>query len=115
MVYRAFLEPGLHGWPDQACVGCSMVADQDATRPPERPEHHAGLRLPRPEATSGRQGSYGLEDAWSTMKDGIDVDFGVDQWHGTNAYTRDGDRVFRSYFINSPAPRRPGPRGATWT
>ena len=22
IVYRAFLEPGVHGWPDHACVGC---------------------------------------------------------------------------------------------
>jgi len=28
IVYRAFFEPGVHGWPDHACVGCSMVADQ---------------------------------------------------------------------------------------
>ncbi len=30
IVYRAFFEPGVHGWPDHACVGCSMVADQVA-------------------------------------------------------------------------------------
>ena len=23
VVYRAFFEPGVHGWPDHACVGCS--------------------------------------------------------------------------------------------
>ena len=30
----------------------------------------------------------------------FDVDFGVDEWHGTNAFIRDGDHVFRTYFIN---------------
>src|SRR5437764_3271761 len=30
VVYRAFFEPGVHGWPDHACVGCSMMADQVA-------------------------------------------------------------------------------------
>ena len=30
IVYRAFFEPGVKGWPDRACVGCSMVADQVA-------------------------------------------------------------------------------------
>ena len=30
IVYRAFFEPGVHGWPDHACPGCSMVADQVA-------------------------------------------------------------------------------------
>jgi predicted dithiol-disulfide oxidoreductase (DUF899 family) len=28
IVYRAFFEPVMHGWPDHACVGCAMVADQ---------------------------------------------------------------------------------------
>jgi predicted dithiol-disulfide oxidoreductase (DUF899 family) len=28
IVYRAFFEPGVTGWPDHACDGCSMVADQ---------------------------------------------------------------------------------------
>ena len=30
IVYRAFFEPGVHGWPEHACKGCSMVADQVA-------------------------------------------------------------------------------------
>jgi hypothetical protein len=28
IVYRAFFEPGVHGWPDHACPGCSLVADR---------------------------------------------------------------------------------------
>src|SRR5438093_3518092 len=27
IVYRAFFEPGVPGWPDHACPGCSMLAD----------------------------------------------------------------------------------------
>src|SRR5882724_12065559 len=30
VVYRAFFEPGVFGWPDHACPGCSLVADQVA-------------------------------------------------------------------------------------
>src|SRR6516165_10913966 len=30
IVYRAFFEPGVYGWPDHACPGCSLVADQVA-------------------------------------------------------------------------------------
>ncbi len=30
IVYRAFFEPGVIGWPDHACSGCSLVADQVA-------------------------------------------------------------------------------------
>src|SRR5499427_9035831 len=30
IVYRAFFEPGVYGWPEHACRGCSFVADQVA-------------------------------------------------------------------------------------
>ena len=30
IIYRAFFEPGVIGWPDHACIGCSLVADQVA-------------------------------------------------------------------------------------
>ena len=30
IVYRAFLEPGVYGWPEHACPGCSLLADQVA-------------------------------------------------------------------------------------
>src|ERR1700742_2027606 len=28
IVYRAFFEPGVFGWPEHGCRGCSMGADQ---------------------------------------------------------------------------------------
>lgn len=37
---------------------------------------------------------------WYTITDDFDKDFGCDEWHGTNAFIRDGDRVYRTYFIN---------------
>ena len=30
IVYRAFFEPSVSDWPNHACIGCSMVADQVA-------------------------------------------------------------------------------------
>src|SRR5271156_4736564 len=30
ILYRAFFEPGVFGWPEHACRGCSMLADQVA-------------------------------------------------------------------------------------
>ena len=48
IVYRFFFEPGVSGWPEGGCRGCSFGADQvGAPRPPERPRHHLRLRLPR--------------------------------------------------------------------
>src|SRR5947207_3618940 len=30
IIYRAFFEPGVKGWPEHACIGCFMGADQGA-------------------------------------------------------------------------------------
>ena len=30
---------------------------------------------------------------WVTITDSFDADFGVDEWHGHNAFIRDGDRI----------------------
>jgi predicted dithiol-disulfide oxidoreductase (DUF899 family) len=54
----------------------------------------------------------GWQIPWYTITDDFDKDFGVDEWHGTNAFIRDGDRVFRSYFINS---RGDEALGSTWS
>ena len=43
--------------------------------------------------------------------DEFDKDFGVDEWHGTNAFIRDGDRVFRTYFVNNRGDEQ---MGGTW-
>jgi predicted dithiol-disulfide oxidoreductase (DUF899 family) len=49
---------------------------------------------------------------WYTMTDGFDTDFGVDELHGTNAFIREGGRVFRTYFINN---RGDEAMGSTWS
>jgi predicted dithiol-disulfide oxidoreductase (DUF899 family) len=48
---------------------------------------------------------------WYTITDDFDADFGVDQWHGTNVFFRDGARIFRTYFINNRGDEQ---MGGTW-
>src|SRR2546421_8833989 len=102
IVYRAFFEPGVFGWPDHACRGCSMVADQVA--------HVSHLnardttlvfasRAPQADIARLKQ-RMGWEIPWVTITDSFDADFGVDEWHGTNVFFRDGERIFRTYLIN---------------
>jgi predicted dithiol-disulfide oxidoreductase (DUF899 family) len=113
IVYRAFLEPGVKGRPEHACVGCSMVADQVAhvahlnardttlafvSRAPQKDIERVKARM-------------GWEMPWYTITDDFDKDFGVDEWHGTNAFIRDGDSVFRTYFINNRGDEQ---MGNTW-
>ena len=103
IVYRAFFEPGVFGWPEHACRGCSLGADQVS--------HLAHLNARdttlayasrAPQADIARlKARMGWRMPWYTITDSFDADFGVDEWHGHNVFFRDGDRVFRTYFINS--------------
>ena len=103
IVYRAFFEPGVFGWPEHACRGCSLGADQVA--------HLAHLNARdttlayasrAPQADIARlKARMGWEMPWYTITDSFDKDFGVDEWHGHNVFFRDSERVFRTYFINN--------------
>jgi predicted dithiol-disulfide oxidoreductase (DUF899 family) len=113
IIYRAFFEPDVKGWPEHACVGCSMVADQVA--------HVAHLNARdttlafasrAPQADIERlKTRMDWKMPWYTITDSFDKDFGVDEWHGTNAFICDGDRVFRTYFIDSRGDEQ---MGNTW-
>jgi predicted dithiol-disulfide oxidoreductase (DUF899 family) len=64
IVYRAFYEPGVFGWPEHACRGCSLGADQVAHLAHLNARDTTLVRLAR---ATGRyrapQGPNGLGDA----------------------------------------------------
>jgi predicted dithiol-disulfide oxidoreductase (DUF899 family) len=121
VVYRAYYGPevttyaeGKGEYPERACVGCSMVADQVA-----HPAHLSGRdtalafvsRAPLAEI-QGLQERMGWQKIpWYEITDDFDADFGVREWHGTNAFVRDGDKIFRTYLINGRGDER---MGGTW-
>jgi predicted dithiol-disulfide oxidoreductase (DUF899 family) len=104
LVYRAFFQPDVRGWPEHACVGCSLMADhvpnlshlnaRNTTFVYASPASQADI-----ERVKARMGWQHIP--WYTITDEFDKDFGVDEWHGTIAFIRDGDRVFKTYFINN--------------
>jgi predicted dithiol-disulfide oxidoreductase (DUF899 family) len=113
IVYRAFFEPGVNGWPEHACIGCSLMADQVAhlahlhardtslvfaSRAPQQDIQRMTARM-------------GWDMPWYTITDAFDTDFGVGEWHGTNAFIRDGERIYRTYFVND---RGDEGMGTTW-
>ena len=114
IVYRAFFEPGVMGWPEHACVGCSNVADQVA-----HPAHLNARDTTLVYASRAPQADIARLKArmewdipWYTITDSFDADFGVAEWHGHNAFIRDEKGVFRTYFINS---RGDESMGTTWS
>ncbi len=122
IVYRAFYEEDVTtyaeaggAWPQRACVGCSMVADQVA-HPAHLNARDTTLayasRAPQAEIR-GLQERMGWQHIpWYTMLDDFDKDFGVDEWHGHNAFIRDGERIFRTYLIDG---RGDETIGSTWS
>jgi predicted dithiol-disulfide oxidoreductase (DUF899 family) len=98
ILYRAFFEPGVFGWPDHACRGCSFGADQMA----HLSHLHArdttlvfASRAPQPDIER-LKARMGWKMPWYTITDSFDADFGVDEWHGHNVFIREGDRVYRT-------------------
>jgi predicted dithiol-disulfide oxidoreductase (DUF899 family) len=115
VLYRFFFEPGVRGWPEHGCTGCSFCADQVA-----HPAHlnardttfARASRAPQEEIERYRA-RMGWPGPWYTIVDDFDKDFGVDEWHGTNAFYRDDeDRVFRTYFVDA---RGDEALGSTWS
>jgi predicted dithiol-disulfide oxidoreductase (DUF899 family) len=121
IVYRAYYGPEVTTYapggtyPERACVGCSMVADQVA-----HPGHLHGRdtslayvsRAPQAEI-AGLKARMGWEHIpWYTLTDDFDKDFGVAEWHGHNAFIRDGDRIFRTYLVDG---RGDEAIGSTWS
>ena len=116
IVYRYFYEPGVTGWPEKGCYGCSLVADQVA-----HPAHLHARDTTLAFVSRAPQGSIERWRArmgwelipWYTLTDDFDADFGVAEYHGTNAFLRDDDdRIFRTYFVNA---RGDEAMGGTWS
>jgi predicted dithiol-disulfide oxidoreductase (DUF899 family) len=126
IVYRAFYGPDIttfanpdrgDAYPERACVGCSFVADQIA-----HPAHlnargvtlALASRAPQ-EEIKGLKEHHGWERIpWYTIPDDSewDTDFGVRDWHGHNAFIRDGDKIFRTYFVDARGDEQ---LGNTWS
>jgi predicted dithiol-disulfide oxidoreductase (DUF899 family) len=114
VVYRFFFEPGVARWPESGCPGCSFLADQvaDLAHLNARDTTLAFVsRAPQGDIERWKA-RMGWTMPWYTLTDDFDADFGVGEWHGTNAFVRDGDDVFRTYFIDS---RGDESMGSTWS
>ncbi len=120
IVYRAFYGPDVTttargtSYPERACLGCSMVADQ-VSHPAHLNARDTSLafisRAPQAEIQSLKE-RHGWElIPWYTITDDFDADFGVGEWHGHNAFIREGDQIFRTYFIDA---RGDEAMGSTW-
>src|SRR4029079_14130988 len=120
VLYRAFYGPEVTtyapggSYPDRACVGCSMVADQVAD-PAHLNARDTTLafasRAPQENIQRLKERHGWQHIPWYTITDDFDKDFDVGDWHGTNAFIRDDGRIFRTYFIDARGDEQ---MGGTW-
>lgn len=114
VIYRFFFDPGMDSYPEAGCTGCSFMADQVAhlAHLNARDTTFANVsRAGQPEIQRLKE-EMGWEMPWYTVTDDFDSDHGVGEWHGTNAFLRDGDRVLRTYFVDS---RGDEALGSSWS
>jgi predicted dithiol-disulfide oxidoreductase (DUF899 family) len=110
IVYRAFYAPDVTtytsggSYPERACVGCSMVADQVSNLAHLNARDTTLVfvsRAPQEDIRGLQQRMGWGHIPWYTVTDDFDKDFGVDEWHGHNVFVRDGEKIFRTYFIDA--------------
>jgi predicted dithiol-disulfide oxidoreductase (DUF899 family) len=114
IVYRFFYDPDVSGYPERGCGGCSFLADQVAhlAHLNARDTTYVHVSRAPQENIRGLQERMGWQDIpWYSLTDDFDTDFDVGEWHGTNAFIREGDDVFRTYFIDN---RGDEAMGSTW-
>lgn len=118
IVYRAFIDPGTGDWPEHGCIGCSLMADHIGNL-----AHLNARDTTLVYVSRGRQTDLerikirmGWQIPWYTMvpESSFDRDFGVQDWHGHNAFIRDRDRVYRTYFINNRGDEPSTTPGLSW-
>ena len=117
IVYRAFYGPEVTtyaeggSYPERACVGCSLMADQVSNLAHLNARDVAlvfASRAPQAEIQRLKQ-RHGWEHIpWYEITDDWDKDFGVDEWHGHNVFIRNGDGIFRTYWVHDRGDERMG-------
>ena len=111
VLYRAFFEPGVHGWPDHACIGCSLGADQVSNLTHLNARDTTLVYASRASQADiarlkDRMGWHHIP--WYTITDSFDTDFGVNEWHGHNSFIRDGDTHLPHLLHQQPRRRSHG-------
>jgi predicted dithiol-disulfide oxidoreductase (DUF899 family) len=108
------MDPDMDVYPERGCLGCSMYADQlsNLLHLRERDTRFVAVGRGEQEHLQRYREHMGWEFPWYTLRDDFDADHDVAEWHGTNVFLRDGDEVYRTYFIDA---RGDEALGSTWS
>jgi len=119
ILYHFMFAPGVDGWPEAGCDGCSMVADQipHLAHLHARDTSFAMVSLAPIEKIEAYRERMGWEIPWySSAGSDFNRDLGVakDDYEvfGLSVFIREGDEVFRTYFTSG---RGVETLGTPWT
>jgi predicted dithiol-disulfide oxidoreductase (DUF899 family) len=119
LVYHFMFAPGVDGWPEAGCPGCSFFVDQIGHLAHLHARDTSLVLVSR--APLARLEQYKRRMGWSvpwfsSSASDFNVDFGVSseegETFGLSVFLRDGERVLRSYFTSQ---RGVEALGSTWT
>jgi predicted dithiol-disulfide oxidoreductase (DUF899 family) len=121
LLYHFMFAPGVHGWPDAGCPGCSMYLDNigqfTRTHLNARDASFAVVsRGPLDKLQAYRQRMEWPVTWVSSAGNTFNTDFGLTtpegEQHGLSVFLRKGDEIFRTYFTTA---RGLEPVGTIWT
>jgi len=119
ILYHFMFAPGVNGWPDAGCPGCSMFADQVGHLAHFHARDTSFCFVSRAPLTNIQRyrARMGWNIPWvSSAGSEFNVDLGVTQGEsekfGLSVLLRDGDSVYRTYFT---AGRGVEALGSVWT
>jgi len=119
IVYHFMFAPGVGGWPEAGCVGCSSFVDHIGHLAHLHARGTSLVLVSRaPLANIERyKKRLGWTVPWfSSFGSDFNVDFGLTtdkgEDHGLSVFLRDGDDVYRTYFTSK---RGCETLGSTWT
>ncbi len=119
LLYHFMFAPGVGGWPDAGCPGCSMFVDQIGHLAHIHARDTSFALVSRAPLASieGYRKRMGWGIPWvSSAASGFNDDFGVStpegETFGLSVFLRDGDDIYRSYFTDG---RGVEALGSVWT
>src|SRR5205823_2357608 len=119
IVYHFMFAPGVDGWPDAGCDGCSMFVDNigHLAHLHARDTSLALVSMAPLENIERYRERMGWTVPWySSAGSDFNKDFGLSrpdgEYFGLSVFLRDGDEVFRTYFTDG---RGVEALGSTWT
>ena len=107
LLYHFMFAPGVHGWPEAGCPGCSLFTDQvgNLAHLRARDASMAWVSVAPLENIERYRKRMGWKIRWvSSAGNTFNRDFGLSaddgERHGLSVFIRDGEEIFRTYFTS---------------